>query len=350
VTIHAINHLSFTDLSELNTTWHLCQNEHDLASATVHPPLTPRSSGDLKLQVPNDKLAQADMLRLVFDRADGLNIVTYDLRLRPEVIVPPKLAVASAPALTFPQLNLTTVTYGVDHVGWHWAFRHPGQLTDVTIQKAAGGPVTPIDAAALPTTPLASIRSLDADVLVARARLNPVAHVHVDFSSGQFSYHVKWLGADADIQELGWIFSAPVFSAPALDHFSWHRQGYWSYYPPDHIGRITGTATPDSTKVSISKISRPDAFDFNSTKYNCDWASLTDTSGNGIAAEFTPDQRHQCRGQLKPDGSTALVVNKQCSPPQDLSSSVVPDLYLKLKSGNDINGRFLVGFTQGSNH
>jgi beta-galactosidase len=355
VTVHAVNHLSFTDLSELNTTWHLLKGEQELASATIHPALAPRSGGDLKLQVPGEKLAQAEVLRLVFDRADGLNIVTYDLRLRPEVIVAPKLAALASPSLTFPQLNLTTVTYGADHVGWHWAFRHPGELTNVVIQKAGGGPGTPIDAAALAATPLSLVRSLDADVLVARARVNPVAHVHVDFSSGQFSYHVKWLGADADIQELGWGFSAPGSSgvssgAAMLDHFSWHRQGYWSYYPPDHIGRISGTATPDSAKADVTKISRADAFDFNSTKYNCDWVSLTDRVGSGIAVLFQPDQRQQCRGQINPDGSTGLVVNKQCSPPQDLSSSVVPDLYLKLKPGNEVNGAFLVGSTEAGAH
>jgi len=31
-----------------------------------------------------------------------------------------------------------------------------------------------------------------------------------------------------------------------------------------------GTATPDSADVDVTQITRPDAFDFNSTKYNCD--------------------------------------------------------------------------------
>jgi hypothetical protein len=171
--------------------------------------------------------------------------------------------------------------------------------------------------------------------------------VHVDFSSGQFVYHLKWLAAEADVQELGWTFALSGSTATTLDHFSWHRQAYWSYYPPDHIGRIAGTATPDSTKVSITKISRPDAFDFNSTKYNCDWASLTDRTGNGIAVEFQPDQRHQCRGAIQPDGTAAIVVNRQCSPPRDLSSSVVPDLYLKLTPGAEVKGTFQIGTSNG---
>jgi hypothetical protein len=128
-----------------------------------------------------------------------------------------------------------------------------------------------------------------------------------------------------------------------FDHFSWKRQAVWSVYPGDHIGRPQGTALPDSASVHILNWSRPDAFDFNSTKYNCEWASLTDAQRRGLRVEFAPGQRHQCRGGFSDNGAYTLIVNKQTSPPQDISSGVVPDLYLTLSSGNQVDGAFWLG-------
>jgi hypothetical protein len=144
-----------------------------------------------------------------------------------------------------------------------------------------------------------------------------------------------------EVQELGWIFEMPA----AVDHFSWHRRGYFSYYPADHIGRISGTATPDSADQEITRITRPDAFDFNSTKYHCDWAMLADSSGRGIAIKSTGDEdRQNCRAGTGSDGRRQLVVNKVCCPPRDISSNVVPDFYVKDKS---VSASFMVGAATG---
>ena len=135
-----------------------------------------------------------------------------------------------------------------------------------------------------------------------------------------------------------------MFHQPAaIDHFRWHRKAYWSYYPPDHIGRPSGTATPDSADVDVTKITRPDAFDFNSTKYDCDWASLADSSGQGIAATFSPDARQQCLAGTASDGGRELVVNKYCCPPRDISSNIVEDLYFTLEKGKTVEGSFVIG-------
>jgi hypothetical protein len=88
---------------------------------------------------------------------------------------------------------------------------------------------------------------------------------------------------------------------------------------------------------------RPDQFDFNSTKYDCDWATMLDESGRGIGATFDAKQRQHVRGDVGKDGALRLVVNRQVSPPRDLSSGIVPDLYLKLEAGQEVSGTFQVG-------
>ncbi|MDI6828142.1 MAG: hypothetical protein QME62_06645 [Armatimonadota bacterium] len=150
----------------------------------------------------------------------------------------------------------------------------------------------------------------------------------------------KW--QKADIQELGWTFEMPN----EYNRFSWKRQALWPVYPKTHIGRPTGTALPDSASVHLTNITRPDAFDFNSTKYNCNWASLTNSQGKGTKVEFAPNQLHHCKGGFGENGTYQLIVNKQCSPPKDISSNVVPDFYLELSKGDVIEGSFWIGMNK----
>jgi hypothetical protein len=88
----------------------------------------------------------------------------------------------------------------------------------------------------------------------------------------------------------------------------------------------------------------PNAFDFNSTKYDCNWASLATGGGTGLMVEFDPSQRFHCRaGSANGGGGYVLFVNQQVSVPNDFSTSVVPDLIMTLSSGNLVQGSFSVG-------
>jgi hypothetical protein len=87
-----------------------------------------------------------------------------------------------------------------------------------------------------------------------------------------------------------------VFSVPSqIDHLKWYRQGLWSRYPEDHIGRVNGEAVPfgdkaffpDSLRHKPENAWRYDANklgtnDFRSTRENIYWASLTNNNGQGI--------------------------------------------------------------------
>ena len=345
VTIHATNRFSFTDLAELKSTWHLMAGETELKSGVARLALPPRASGDLTIGLPADALTRADALRLDFAHVDGTDIVTYLVRLKPEPDTTPRIDTASLAGVNFPRLNLTPVTYGRNPIGWRWAFRHPVKLVNISTRRAGGPRTTVIDDAALSAMPLADVSVMDADLVESDRSNRTVGHIHTEFAGGRFAYRLDWSkpngadGAPTDIQEFGWIFTLPRVN----DHFSWHHRTHWSWYPPTHIGRPAGTATPDSAQVDISKLSRPDAFDFNSTKYHCDWATLTDASGQGLAVTFSPGERHHCRGGINADGTNQLVVNKVCAPPRDLSSNVVPDLYFTLAEGATASTSFLVG-------
>lgn len=363
-TLHARNRYSFTTLSELKTSWQLIRAGKDLAHGTTTAELAPRTQGDVILDLPAEPLKEADCLQVSFDNPDGINVVTYALRLKPETDTAPKLHTANASGVRFPRLNFVPVTYGPNAVGWRTAFRHPGKLINVSVQAAAGGSARDAvkDDAALYAMPLSSVSTMDAELVLGDDKqANVVGHVHVVVKDGNFSYRLEWTKPDpkppaarrgnvrkpaqgtTDVEEFGWIFDVPASD----DHFSWHRQGHWSYYPPDNIARLSGTATPDSAEVDITKLTRPDAFDFDSTKYNCDWATLAGRSGQGIAVTFAPDARHHVRAGTAANGERLLVVNKYCCPPRDISSSVIPDQYFTLSHGQVSEGHFRIGATSG---
>jgi hypothetical protein len=220
-----------------------------------------------------------------------------------------------------------------DPVGWREVKRFPVHLENIVIEPASA-------------TTLAQLKELTADV-IGGTNSQLVGKLDAQYADGEFSYRLEWTGHNADVQELGWTFEMPA----DCDHFSWDRSARWTVYPPKHIGRATGTATPDSMNVPLTRVDRPDAFDFNSTKYDCNWASLTTKAGAGLRVEFDSHQRFHCRGGLGNRGQGyALFVNQQVSPPDDISKNVVADFYLTLKPGNTVAGSFRVGSNQLINH
>ena len=81
-----------------------------------------------------------------------------------------------------------------------------------------------------------------------------------------------------------------------------------------------------------------------STKYDCNWASLTTAGGAGLRAEFDPHQRFHCRaGSANGGGGYVLFVNQQVSLPNDFTQPVVPDLIMTLTAGNVLQGSFRIG-------
>lgn len=363
VSIPAVNHYSFTDLSLLDTHWQLIAGGKSIGEGLSHVPLAPRTNGTFQLRLPSEAAAAADTLRVDFQHPGGWNVVTYQVPLKPAAApVPP--AVHPIADLHFPALNLVLSKIVNDGKGWQEAVRSHGHLADIRLTRPDGSiDGVAVSEEALLAMPIADVRTVNADVVLdhplpedkkpgaatapsvatAPTAVKVIARVQATYAGGEFSYRIDWAdNAKAEIQELGWYFQLPAEQS----RFSWHRKAYWSYYPETHIGRSEGTALPDTADVRPSHITRPDAFDFNSTKYDCDWASLTDAANTGLLVRFSSDQRHHVRGDFGPAGTYRLIVNRQSSPPRDFSSDCVRDYFLDLRRGDHLEGRFTIGTTR----
>lgn len=323
------NRYSFTDLSELETRWKLLRRGEQVRSGIERLDLAPRSSGEVDLEI---GAVDADTLEVAFDHPGGWNVATYAFPLtEPAAAVP--MAGAPPEGLVFPRFNLVTNLTERDRAKWRRIERHAGRLVNVRINGQ------PSDTAE--DRPLDEVRTLEADLVLEHEPVEVVGQIKAFYADGTFRYRIDWTGEEWDIQELGWAFTMPE----AYDRFSWQRKARWSWYPPTHIGRPAGTALPETAEANLVKPDRPDAFDFNSTKYDCEWATLTAGDETGLRVEFTPEDRHHVRGGFGKADGYQLIVNNQCSPPRDLSSRVVPDLYLSLSEGDTIEGEFRIGST-----
>jgi hypothetical protein len=139
---------------------------------------------------------------------------------------------------------------------------------------------------------------------------------------------------------VGWTFQMPA----NYDLFSWNRSARWTYYASTEIGRAIGTAVPASTNVDATEMDIPNAFDFNSTKFGCNWASLTSAAGDGLRLTFSSPQLFDCRAGAATSGQGYLLTaNQLVCPPNDISQNIVSDLTLSLTSGSIVQGSFSVG-------
>jgi beta-galactosidase len=326
------NRYSFTDLSYLKMSWALERDDKTIASGDDHVNQPPRSKGKVEISLPADALARADALRVDFVHPDGDHVVAHRFVLKETP--PASQMIAGLPdGFPIPQFNVITRVTARDQEFWRKATTFPSHLTNIVVEPAS-------------TTSLAQLTQLTADV-VGGTKDQMVGHLEARYANGEFTYSLKWTGPREEVHELGWTFQMPG----DYDHFSWDRAARWTIYPDHHIGRATGTATPDSMNAQVTRMDRPDAFDFNSTKYDCNWASLTTAAGKGLRVEFDPKQRFHCRAGVADESrGYTLFVNQQVSPPDDISKPIVADYYMMLTPGKTVEGHFRVGSNQAQAH
>lgn len=326
VSFPVTNLYSFTDLSYLTMAWKLERAGATIASGNANASLPPRSHGMVTISVPPSALAYADTFQVDFIHPDGRDIVAHQFALT-NTAASSQLDPALPAGLPIPTFNLITRNTVTDPGYWETVLRYPASLTSVVL--------TPANA-----TNLSQLQSLSATVIGGTNGTQVLGQLQAQYADNQFSYSLQWSGYTWEVQELGWFFQMPT----NCDQFSWNRAARWTVYPSYNIGRAAGTATPDSTNADYTRMDLPNAFDFNSTKHDCNWASLTTAGGAGLMVEFDPTQRFHCRaGAANSGGGYILFVNQQVSVPNDFSTSVVPDLIMTLSAGNEVQGSFTVG-------
>ncbi len=318
------NRYAFTDLSYLTTMWQLQRNGQTIAAGTTNFILPPLSSTNLQLSVPQNALAYADTLRFDFIHPNGNDVYAYQFALT-NLPASSLLNTNLPTGLPIPQFNLINRTNYSNPQLWTECVRLPASLTNIVL--------TPTNA-----TTLAQFSALTATVIGGYNGQQVLGTLSAGYTNNVFSYILHWTGPSYDVQELGWAFSMPL----SYNQFSWNRNGRWTAYPPTDIGRASGTATPDSTNVDATDMDITNAFDFNSTKFNCNWASLTTPAGDGLRLAFGPQYFH-CKAEGATDGQGYLLVaNQQVSPPNDFANDVT-DLFMTLANGNTVSGSFTVG-------
>lgn len=335
VSLAATNRYSFTDLSQLRTEWTLMRQGRAAARGTAHPALAPRMEGRVTIPLPAAALAGADTLRLEIEHPGGWNVVTYNFNLRPEP--PPAPGRVSNLKLRFPDFHFVSGKNVDDGKTWMRAERQQGELSGITVRRQ-NGRTGNAGSAELAKMPLANVAVLDATVLL-RPGTNRAGTLHAEYADGTLRYRFTAATNFHTVYELGWVFHLPK----GTDRFAWDRKADWSWYPPGHIGRPHGEARPDSARVDLTRVDRPDAFDFDSTKFACNWAALTNHAGKGLLVRFEPEDREDVRAGIAADGATTLTVNRCESPPRDISAAIVPDLYTELKKGAVVRGEFQIG-------
>ena len=158
-----------------------------------------------------------------------------------------------------------------------------------------------------------------------------VVDVAYDGADGSFTLHVTedglvvdydfTLTEAVDSREVGLALPA----TPAHTTLSWTREGLWSVYPGDHIGRQTGTASafpagtrPDHVGIDIQS-GQPWADDttfhgsndFRSTKRDVASAEITD--GDGVGIRVASDGSQHVRAQARSETVDLLVLDRSIS-------------------------------------
>ena len=318
------NKYSFTNLSYLKLIWNLELKGRSIGSGNIVGDISPMTTGNITMTFPSAQLSQADAFRIEFVHPNGNHVVSHRFILK-ETPVKQLIDYQNMTELPVPGFNLVTRKTAKDDQVWRSITRSTANLTNVAMEPASA-------------QTLAGFKRLVADIVLGTDN-KVVGKLQAEYADGEFKYRLEWTGNEVDVQELGWAFNMPK----AYDNFSWSRKSRWTDYPEHHTSRPEGTAKPESMNVQVTKMDRIDAFDFNSTKYDCNWASLTTSDGKGIRAEFSAKQRYHCRAGEAKNGGYVLFVNRQVSPPDDISSSVVKEVYLKLKAGDILEGSFHLG-------
>jgi hypothetical protein len=292
------NRYFFTNLSELRIEWRL--GDH---TGTVRAEVPPQETGDVIIPV-DFPVPAATTLELRF--LNGGRLVDASA-IQIGRSAPPVTSHAAAPLRVDSQELLSGANTRIRGAGFETGIsQRRGLLQYVT---AGGTPVLydqpQIHVLPIPThsssLPDAMTWTLDRPVEVASRDgatiITSQGHyrnfvgtydttIHPD-GGITVSYDFAYTGPAIRVREVG--FQLPL--ASSFDRLSWTRNGEWTWYPADHIGALSGSASAHSNRPPFVQPDWPYADDdsplgtnaFRSTKRNIVEASITDSQGRGLA-------------------------------------------------------------------
>ena len=163
----------------------------------------------------------------------------------------------------------------------------------------------------------------------------------------QFAYHFTML-ENISPRQVGLVFSIPQ----SFDRIQWKRKGYWSVYPVNHVGSLSGEAMAYDPSLPISGLAGPSkqpkkdwSFDqtttgsnlFRATKENIYEATLLD-SGATLRVKILSDGRQHVRPWKTREGICFLVADYNNAGNDRFLESHSRLDFRPLKRGDQISG------------
>ena len=319
VQVKVENRYAFTNLSDLACKWRMGRQ-----SGEVHADVPQGTSGELSIPVRHP--GPDDVLTLEFLSADGM-IDAYNLTFRERDVPKPAWSGRPARVIEEPVKYLSGASLvRLVGSGCEIAFdRNTGGLVKATvggeIVLVIGPSLHVMDNAVPSSTSPEGWRFTGAET--ADGVMDWKGAYGNDFTGGfrvtmddsgdvVIGYDFAYSGPERASREVGLEFELPL----SFDKLGWDRRAEWSYYPPDHIGRPTGTAVahPDAEQ-DVPPGDRPynlddhplGCNDFRSTKRNIYTARLTNSTGAGI--EVVSDGTQHVRATVGVDSVSLRVLD-----------------------------------------
>ena len=297
------NQYDFTDLSELEIRWEV-GTEKGQARVSV----APHSSGEIEIQ-PQRQPKEGEALALEFLDARGRRVDAYRLSLGPAPPPVPPVREANPTPLRIARENLLA-GQGTRLVGRDFELsfdQRSGRLR----RGVAFGQALLLDLPALHVLPAATPMSAlpnQASWHLRGLEVKPEGtDIRVRIRGGydhfEGAYDVlvspagemvvrssfKYTGEKLLAREMGLAFAVPK----DCDLLRWQRQGEWSVYPKDHLGRLLGETRAFARHADTLPPTWPWAEDnspmgcndFRSTKRHLQWASIAYPEGPGLRVE-----------------------------------------------------------------
>lgn len=303
------NRSLFTNLSAYDIRWKTGGKE-----GTVNVDVAPRANGSFEISLP-EELRNNEELEIEVHSPQGFVADIYTFRVRPayRAVVPVKKAkITWKETAQSMQLSSPRGGFSVDKRDGSLRIMNPqGQLltqeSPVLMllplnQEGEGIQMTGKDQRFQPYNPVCSNWICET---IEKKEDETGVHIHIkgtyDEAGGEFIYSIGKDGAlslsydfevkqNVNPRQTGIVFTFPE----SFGQLTWKREGYWNYYPSDHVAALSGSAFVLDNEQPVSGIAGPDKVPsagwssdqtangtnmFRSTKENIKEAALSEVSG-----------------------------------------------------------------------